>query len=175
MTKRYSNFTDSEKEFYFFLGLLSTKFAVMEYRLLQFLGGLIIDDFVLTNTIFEKNSLYQNIELIKEINKKRKFQKSAVDKLIEQISNIRGKRNLFIHGIWGEPISKENDLIINCDEPKLDYSEERLIGGLMSQSWRSVKSYEFRLSYIKKLVENLNDIIYTQEFLIEKLKEHVFD
>lgn len=65
--KRYSMYRDFNKEFYFYLGLISTNFAIVEFNIIKFLGKLIIDDFVLTNTILERNSLAQNIELLKKL------------------------------------------------------------------------------------------------------------
>lgn len=66
MIVNYSKTEEPKKEFYFFLGLLSTKFAIMESNLLTILGLLIIDNFVLTSTVLEKNSLAQNIDLLKK-------------------------------------------------------------------------------------------------------------
>ena len=42
MAKRYKNIPENEKEFYFYLGQMSTSFAKMEYNILTILGNLII-------------------------------------------------------------------------------------------------------------------------------------
>ncbi len=102
MTKKYLNSKDTEKEFYFYLGLLATLFSKMESNLLDILGKLIVDDFVLTNTILEKNSLAQNIELLKSINRYRGFQEKYFESLISKMGSVRKNRNLFIHGVWSE-------------------------------------------------------------------------
>ena len=175
MTKGYTKYDETEKEFYFFLGLLSTRFSIVEYNILKLLGGLISSDFVLTNTLLERNSLAQNIEYLKKINKIREFEVQAMSNLIQQITNIKRKRNLFIHGLWTQPIQKENDIIIKCNDPKLDYSERTEDGSLISKTWTSLTEYEFRLSYLKKLATNLSDIILAQENLIERLEDHEFE
>lgn len=171
MTKRYSEYDEKHKEFYFYLGLISTRFAVVEFKILKMLGLLISDDFVLTNTLFERNSLAQNIEYLKKINKLKRIEEKATQNLIQQITNVKGKRNLFVHGLWGEPKMKENDLIISCADPKMDYSEEFENGKRISRMWKSVTSNEFRLSYLKKLSVNLSDIIFAQNHLIKKFEE----
>lgn len=174
MTDRYSNAEEPKKEFYFYLGLLSTKFAVMESNLLKILGLLIIDNFVLTATILERNSLAQNIELLKKVNKYRGYEENAIKNLIEKIGHIKGKRNLFIHGIWSEPFESNNDVVISCYEPKLLYEEEKE-GDKISKLWTSSNKHEFKLTYIKKLVENIGNIITEQDYLIRKLDGHNFE
>lgn len=169
--KRYSDFEPDEREFYFYLGLLSTKFSILEYNILKILGGLISTDFILSNTLLERNSLAQNLELLKKIYKQRKFEEKGIQRLIEQASDVKKKRNLFIHGLWGKPVRKENDLIIFCGEPKMDYTQEVENGIQISQSWKSITEHEFRLSYLKRLTERVSDIILTQDYLIKKLEE----
>jgi hypothetical protein len=66
MKINYSDYNDIEKKFYFHLGLLSTKFAEMETNVISLLGGMITDEIFLINPIIEKNSLSQNIDLLKK-------------------------------------------------------------------------------------------------------------
>ena len=172
MAKRYSEYQENHREFYFYLGLISTRFAVVEFNVLKMLGLLVSDDFVLTNTLFERNSLSQNIEFLKKINKLKQVEEIAIRNLVGQITNIKGKRNLFVHGLWGEPEMKENDLIISCADPKMDYKEEFRDGTRIARSWKSVTDNEFRLSYLKKLSVNLSDIILAQNHLIVRIEEY---
>lgn len=172
MTTKFKNTDENKKEVFFYLGLLSTLFAKMESKLLDILGKHITSDFVLANTLFEKNTLYQNIELLKNINKLKDFENDTVKTLINKISNIRKTRNLFIHGVWSEPIEFENDIIIVCRESKLDYSEEKVEGKIVSQLWGSKKSTEFRLSYIRKLVDNVEEIILIEDYLLKKIEDY---
>lgn len=172
MTKRYSEFDDEHKEFYFYLGLISTRFAVVEYNILKMLGLLVSDDNVLTNSLFERNSLAQNLGFLKNVNKLKQIEEKATHHLIEQVTNIKGKRNLFVHGLWGEPRIRDNDLVITCADPKMDYSEEFENGQRMSRIWKSVTHNEFRLSYLKKLSVSLSDIILAQESLIKRYEVH---
>jgi hypothetical protein len=48
---KFHDADESVKEFYFYLGLLSTKFAVLENNMLFLLGRLVADDLFLTNTL----------------------------------------------------------------------------------------------------------------------------
>ena len=171
----YNRVEEYKKEFYFNLGLLSTKFSKMEYKLIQILGLLIVDNFVITNTIFEKNSLAQNLELLKKLNKYRSYEEKYIQNLIANIGRIKKDRNLFIHGIWGEPFEFENDILIQCHDPKIQYESIQEGEMIVSQEWSSSKPQEFRLTYIKKLIKNLDDIICCQDYFIEKLKMHTFD
>jgi len=164
-----------KNDFYTNLGLLSTKFAKLEYKVMEILGLLIIDNFVITNTIFEKNTLAQNIELLKRINKYRKYEEESIKNLIEKIGSLRKIRNLFIHGIWGEPFKFENDTLIQCQEPKIQYEDIRDDEIVLQQEWSSSKSHEFRLTYIKKTIQNLDDIINSQDCLIQRLRMHDFE
>lgn len=169
--KRYNQFKDSEKEFYFYLGLLSTKFSIIEFNTIQLLGKLISDDFVITNTLLERNSLAQNIELLKKVIKRIKFEQNSLANLIDMISNVRKKRNLFIHGLWSTPIEVNNDIEITCNQPRLDYQEEKENDEVITQIWSSTTQYSFKLSYIKKLTETLNDITTAQCSLLLRLED----
>ena len=172
MTNKYKNTDENKKEVYFYLWLLSTLFAKMESKLLDILGKHITSDFVLANTLFERNTLYQNIEILKSVNDLKGFEEVTVKKLIQKISSIRKTRNLFIHGVWDEPIEFENDILIVCRESKLDYSEERQNGERVSRLWGSKKSTEFRLSYIRKLVDNVEEILLIEDYLIKKIEDY---
>src|SRR5690606_4915372 len=74
MKINYSSSSDIVKEFYFYLGLLSTKFAEMETNVVSLLGSLVTEEVFLINPIIEKNSLSQNIELLKKINLYKEFE-----------------------------------------------------------------------------------------------------
>lgn len=174
MSMKYKDITEPKREFYCYLGLLSTKFAIMESHITTILGLLIIDDFVLTSTLFERNNLQQNIDFLKKISKHRDYEVEIINSIIRSIGNIKDKRNLFIHGIWEEPYEFENDIIIKCLEPRLDHRIETRNGSTFKTT-TSHKTHEFRLTYIKKLVRDINDIIIAQEAAIKRLKNFDFD
>lgn len=163
---KFYNAEETTKEFYFYIGLLSTKFAIIESNILSLLGGLITNDFVLTNTILERNSLSQNIDFLKKINKYRRFEEHKIQIVIQKISAIRIQRNMFIHGLWGVPTDKDNDIVIICSEPKIVYEEQ-----MNHRKWSSTKNHVFHLSYIKKLIEQTDIIIYELEFLAKRLED----
>jgi hypothetical protein len=172
MTTKYKNTPENKKEVYFFLGLLSTLFAKMEADLLKILGKLITSDFVLANTLFERNTLAQNIEMVKKISDLKQYEVKTIKGLTDKISNIKKTRNLFIHGVWSEPIEKDNDIIITCRESKLDYWEDFENGIRMGRTWCSNKRTEIRLSYMRKLVDKVEEIILIEEHLLKKLEDY---
>lgn len=167
MPTKYSTSSSVQKEFYFHLGLISTKFSIMEYNILKILGKLIIDEFVLTATLLEKNSLSQNIELLKKINRFRRYKEKSMLELIRNVSKVRQSRNLFIHGVWGEPHKSEKDVIINCSEPKLLYEENE-----SGRTWTHRTHHKFLLSDLMKLAEDIDNIILIQTYLLENLEEN---
>ncbi|MCA6364812.1 MAG: hypothetical protein IM638_17395 [Bacteroidetes bacterium] len=165
MKIEYKTCNDDEKLFYFHLGLLSTMFAEMEANVVSLLGGHITDDLFLINPIIEKNSLSFNIDLLKKVNLYKDFEKTEVERLIEKISCIRKNRNLFIHGIWGKPYKKDNDVIIDCYEFKI--TEVKVQYGKVL---RSAKQHSFKLSEITSQIDQIDEIIKRQKSLLEKLE-----
>jgi len=70
--------------------------------------------------------------------------------------------------VWSEPQRKENDLVITCIEPKLSIEQQK--SG--RKIWGKVTHHEFRLSYIRKQVEQVEDVIYIQDKLLELLEDY---
>lgn len=157
-------YSDIEKEFYFHLGLLSTKFAEIEANVISMLGGLITDNSFLINPIIEKNSLSQNIELLKKINLYKEFEKEDIETLINRTSKVRQYRNLFIHGLWGVPEQRENEVTIECIEQKV--TPKMVKHGRM---WTSGKEHLIKLSDIVSQINELDFIIALQKRLLEKI------
>ena len=164
MKINYSDYNDIEKEFYFHLGLLSTKFAEMETNVISILGGIITEEIFLINPIIEKNSLSQNIELLKKVNLYKEFEKEAVQNLIDRISDIRKDRNLFIHGLWGNPYQEKGEILIDCLEQKV--TPKMVTHGRM---WASAKEHSFKLSEIISKIDELDFIIDSQNNLLKKI------
>jgi hypothetical protein len=164
MKRSYSSHTGIEKEFYFHLGLLSTKFAEMETNVISILGGIITDEIFLINSIIEKNSLSQNIELLKKVNLYKEFEQETVKELINRVSEIRKDRNLFIHGLWGTPYQIKGDIQIDCLEQKI--TRKMVTYGRM---WASAKEHSFKLSEIISKIDELDFIIDLQNNLLKKI------
>ena len=167
---------DYEIEFYAHIGLLSVKFAQMEYKLSTILGRLFgTEDDLIPVTVTENNSLSKNIELLKKLNKIRKFQDSVITNLIKLIVEIQSDRNLFIHGIWSIPFESEGSIKIVCDEKKIRYEEkkESRWDGL-DQTWHFNKNHIFSLSDIKSRISNLDSIVSIQDGLLKELENYDF-
>lgn len=165
MPKRYKEYNDTEKEFYFYIGLLSARFAKMEVLIRKMLGAFISDDDVLNAYLFEKNSIDANIKLIKTINEKHGYELKILDGILSEVSFIKNERNTFIHSIWSEPSKKDNDIIILCSNPKM-----KLIKEPNRKTWSFGNGKPVRLTFIKKLVSRIDDIILSQDAFIERLK-----
>ena len=165
VSDKYAAASLPKQEFYYYLGLLSTKFAKTEYNILMILGLLIVEDFVLTGTLLEQNTLDRNIQILKKINKYRRFKSNLMSQMLEKLGSVKKNRNLFIHGIWSDPYVEENDLMISCTEPKVQLTELA-----HCRNWSSAKSHKFRIAYIKKQVLILDEISLTQDHLIKELK-----
>ena len=93
-----------------------------------------------------------------------------MNELLERVSSMKSHRNLFIHGIWGEPFESENDIKIVCEERKIKYKEEQTERGF-SKHWKYNNHQTFRLSFLRQLTIKIDDIIIAQDFLLNKLEE----
>lgn len=165
-----------EIEFYAHIGLLSVRFAQMEYNLSTILGRLFgTEDDLIPVTVTENNSLSKNIELLKKLNRIRKFQDTIITDLIKQIVKIQSDRNLFIHGIWSAPFESEGTIKIVCDEKKIRYEEkkESRWEGL-DQTWHFNKNHIFSLSDIKIRINELDFILSIQDRLLKELENYDF-
>lgn len=161
---------DYKKEIYANLGLLSVKFAIMEYNLIQILINLVNnDEDIVTLHLIEKNNITRNIEFIEKLNKIRGFYPEHIKNLLSEIKHIKSDRNMLIHGLWKEPVQFQNDVEVLCEERRIIYSEQKTKTGLTKTgSQNTFKKY--RLSFIKKLIVKINDIIVAQEYIL-KLQE----
>lgn len=158
MWENYENFENSkteEKEFYYYLGLLSTKFASLETCLIDLIGCALKINVFKSNIILERNSLSQNVDLLRRIIKYNQWEKERIEKIISKISAVRGNRNLFIHGIWNKPFQRKNGkFYVSCREAKLE------LLNINSQSQFTFgKVYTFELNRIKNLTWEIRDIV----------------
>jgi len=165
MSTSFKYATDLQKEFNYYLGLLSTRFAIVENNVMTLLGKLIIDEVFLINTIIEKNTLSQNLVLLRKLNLYKQFEVESMSDLITKIDHIRTERNLFIHGIWADPTEKEGEVKIHCLETKIVSKV-----GKYGRSWLSGREHEFKLSQLMNRVEELDQIILHQEELLNKVE-----
>jgi hypothetical protein len=164
---------DYEIEFYAHLGLLSVRFAKLEFKLSTILGKLLDpkDDLIPT-LITENNSLSKNIELLKKLNRVRNFHHALVSNLTSQISKIQNDRNLFIHGIWSDPIINENSIQIICEERKIRYNDEKdYEGNFVEQTWHLNKNHPFNLDDIKNRIKVIDNIVELEDKLLTELED----
>lgn len=164
---------EHEKDFYAYIGLLSCKFAQMEYNLMQLLVKLINneEDFV-TLTIIENNNLHQNIELFKKINRFRDFQAQYITGMLDKISKVKTNRNRFIHGVWAKPRVYQNDVISSCIDFKIRFSSRTDKAGKIQKEWHGGSHEDINVSYIVQQIHQLNDILYIQETMLKKIEEN---
>ncbi len=164
---------DFEKEFYSQIGLLSVQFAKMEYKLSAIVSTLIgVEDNTIAVTIVEKNNLSQNIEFLIKLNRIQEFQETKVDELIKRVKKVKGQRNLFIHGIWKDPIETKTGIKVVCEERRIKYTitkDEK--GRLVSRNWSFNRHYTFDLIEIQKEIVDITEIINLEDKLIEILED----
>jgi hypothetical protein len=168
---------DYEIEFYAHLGLLSVKFAKLEFKLSIILGKFLDpkDDLIPT-VITENNSLSKNIDLLKKLDKVRNWEHLLILKLIGQISKIKNDRNLFIHGIWNDPAIEENSIKIICEERKIIYEDEKdNEDNYVDQTWHFNKHHVFSLVDIKNRIMDIDNIIELEDKLLVGLEDENFD
>jgi hypothetical protein len=168
---------DYELEFYAHLGLLSVKFAKLEFKLSVILGKFLDpNDDLIPTVITEHNSLSKNIDLLKKLDRVRNWEHSLISRLIDQISKIKNDRNLFIHGIWSDPIIEENSIQIICDERKISYVDEKdNEDNYVNQTWHFSMNHVFRLDDIKNRIADIDNIIELEDKLLVGLEEENID
>lgn len=158
--------TPNIEEFYHNIALLSMKFARMEYHLGEILSKFITDSFVISGILFENNVLAKNIELLKKINQYKGFETERLDKILKEINSIRGNRNLFVHGLWGNPYLEDDDIICVVSSFKLERTK-----GNIEKNWLSGKHRKVTLSELKKTTTKIDRIISEQENLLKLIEE----
>ena len=91
--------TDEEKDAYLKLGMISTKFAEIEYYSELILSKIISrDDKLFALTIIKDFSLHKKLELIKNLNKVSLIQFEDINSFVETVKHIKFQRNQLIHG-----------------------------------------------------------------------------
>ncbi len=153
--EHFENAKAEEKEFYYYLGLLSTKFASLETSLIDLIGCALKINAFISNVTLERNSLSQNIDLLRRIIKHNGWEKERIEKIISKVSAVRTNRNLFIHGIWDKPFQRKNGkFYVSCREAKLELLNT---GSLPHFTFGKV--YIFELNQIKNLTWEVRDIV----------------
>lgn len=171
----YERLSDELKGFYSRLGWLSTRFAIMEAGIMQILSRYILDDFVLTQTLFEKNSLHVNLEILTKIIKIRSYDSEISNQLIQliqKVHTVKTKRNLFVHSIWNNPINKDGELYVTCIQSRLS-SIHDVVNDIKGHS--SITKEVFSLSQIIEASNKIEEIIDIEEILLKKLEDIQFD
>jgi hypothetical protein len=165
---------DTEKDFYAHLGLLSTKFARLEQNIISILSLLTTFDpkSVFGLTLFEKNPLSKNLDVLRKTINIRSFDRSNIDLMIKDIEKLKDDRNMFIHGIWGNPYTNsDGEISVICDNRKIKYQQQQ--DG--SQHWRLNENVKFTLPDIKERISKLEEIVEFQDKYIHLLTEHLLD
>jgi hypothetical protein len=177
-SKKKSSITleDHARDFYCYLGLLSVRFATMENLLLHMVSKLSgNNDDIAAFTLLENNNLHQNLELAKKLNRLRNFHADYITRLLEKIASVKKIRNSFIHGVWSSPVEKDNDIVALCIVDRVQFSEEVHQSGKPIRTWQRGSYKEFGLDFITEQIKVLDDVIFTQHTLLEKMQDHDFD
>lgn len=160
-----------EKDFYAQLGILSVKFSKLDYFLSVILELLLgTGDSTISLTLIENNNIAKNIDLIRKINRIRHYEENKISNLLDQVDNIKGDRNLFIHGIWSPPLESEDGISMICQARKIKYSLKKDKKGIVIRSeWRFNENYVFSLPQIKEKIIKIDEVLLILHNIIEKL------
>ncbi|MEP5366138.1 MAG: hypothetical protein ABJQ37_19980 [Reichenbachiella sp.] len=162
--------SEFEKEFYAYLGLLSVRFANMEYYLTSLLSMLLIsdDDYLYPLTILENNNLNSNLDSLKKVNKIRGYEEQSISQMISEIRKVKDHRNLFIHGIWHVPKSNDGKFSVTCEKKKIKFEEDK---NSRRKTWHHNSFHSYTLSEIKNKISKLDSIIRIQKRLISQIEQ----
>ena len=164
---------DFKKEMYSGLGLLSVKFAQMEYKLSEILLRLInSDEDIVTQSLIEHNTLAKNIQHLARINEIRGYHLEDIKRLLERIEKIKKVRNELVHGLWKTPQKTDNNIVVVCESRRIKYPSKNAEDYPKRKRWElnSFKSYS--LSDIEKLITETEEIILKQEELLDFIEEN---
>ena len=157
---------ENEKEVYALLGLLSVRFAKMEFNITKILTELVkADDDLIVMTLIASNNIAKNIDMLKKINQIRDFETATLDEQIKLINNIKSDRNLFIHGIWHEPRFTKSKREIICEEKKIRYSKTS-----KGQEWSYNKIHLFSIETLSNRIKDIDIILASQNMILKKLE-----
>lgn len=161
---------DLEKEFYAHLGLLSIKFAEMEYLLQVVTICLLkLEDDTKGALIVQDNALAKNVQLLEKINDMGSEFEDTINILLKRIEELRKKRNMFIHGIWKEPELIKGEVHILCEDRTFHRVKSKEFDKKNnSKTWKHSKHEDYTLTSIKKDISMLDKIIHIQKALILK-------
>lgn len=162
---RYEFASDEEKEVYYYLGTLATRFAVMEATTQEITYRLITPSFVIGMMISEKNSFDINIQTLKKLSGHIDFEKAVIGKLCEKLYKVKEQRNLFIHGLWLTPFKLDGEIWVRVlrNKLKIEELEDRVQSS-------SVIPHDISLNDMLLLSEQVEEIVSIQEALLKKIE-----
>ena len=169
-------------QFYSNVGILSTRFAISEQLVQEILCLSISNttDDTITLTMIEEMSLWKKLDLLKKVIKINSGWENELSKMIKRLDKVRIERNLFIHGLWKDPVQNGNDITITVETKKIKFEEDKPDPKLVkdgyphsygTRSWYFNHFKTYTLKEIENIVKEINAIIITQEEIIKEIKE----
>ena len=164
---------DYEKEMYAGLGLLSVKFASMEYKLSEILLRLINSDSdIVTQSLIERNSIEKNMQHLVRINEIRDFQSEDIKEMLKKIGKIKKVRNELVHGLWKTPQIINNKIEVVCESRLIKYPNKKAVDYPKRKRWELNGFKSYTLPDIEQLIEESQKIILKQEELLDFIEEN---
>lgn len=148
--------SEDEKDAYLKLGIISTKFAEIEYYTELILSILISrDNELFSLTIIGNYSLQKKLDLLKDLIKLKDISRVDIEAYISTVKGIKNQRNQLIHGVWEKPIKGNTGYTISVKENKI---KKEIKGNAIWWSFQQYKSYsKVNLELlIKKLELSIN-------------------
>lgn len=156
MWKNHPITEEQQKEAYYLLGFLSTKFSALEsavQELLSRLCGLRLD---FSDVLIEEYSLAKKMELIMKVNKFLKWEETRVADLNSKLFRLRQTRNGLIHGIWAFTLSENADVLIMVSSKKSVFKSGNYSGG--NREYFTFQEIRNLIDETKDAIDNTNQL-----------------
>ncbi|MCL9805703.1 hypothetical protein NAT51_09225 [Flavobacterium amniphilum] len=167
---KQSELNEGNISFYAHIGLISIRFAELESLITHIIERLInSDNDIVSSTLIENNNLSTNLQLLKKINRCRRYEEEKISETILKINQLRDMRNFFIHGVWSDVKIDEEGTYVQCSNHKHIYEKNS-----SGQLWTRYHSEQFRLKDFQEEIKKIDAVLVILKELWEDLEEEDF-
>lgn len=158
---------DINTPFYARIGLLSVRFSEIESLINHIIEKLINpQDEMVSYLLIEPNGLDKNLLLLDKLNAYRDFQEEKMSKIVSEVRLLKNLRNFFIHGVWTDVKSENDENYICCVNHKWVSGKDSL-----GQYSTRYKNQKFTLESLNLEIEKADEILLGLKKIWEDLQE----